>query len=224
MSSSMQKAAEMIGWDPCKYNNSQDAVTWHNEQQREFVQTGHIRFKDLACILNTSGFSYNNPSLIVAEFRLISIIFLCYILILTITADMSIWLLLNRHQIYLRCPWTDHWPGSLNCECLLNADNIGGLLWRAFLRYTGSNHSAEGQSNQSYVFTPLARHIHVCFYLRYNHVGENVVCFFQGQVISRLIKAATIFVSAAYKWQNNPFNVRKQNVRGREWLVKIITV
>lgn len=76
MSSSMQKAAEKIGWDPHKYNNSQDAVTWLNEQHREFVQTDHIRFRDLACILNALLF-YNNPSLIVAEF----------ILIVTITAD-----------------------------------------------------------------------------------------------------------------------------------------
>lgn len=94
-------------------------------------------------------------------------------------------------------------------EHLLNAHNIDGLLRWTFLLHAmplgDLTIQREGQSYQSYVFTPPAQHIHMCvFTCGDNGVGECVVCFFQGQVISHLIKAATISVSSAYKWQNNP--------------------
>ena len=70
-----------------------------------------------------------------------------------------------------------------------------------------SNHS-NGRTKLSIVCVCVCvclQHIHMCvFTCCVSHVGGCVVCFFQGQVISHLIKAATIFVSSVYKWQNNP--------------------
>lgn len=48
---------------------------------------------------------------------------------------------------------------------------------------------------------------------------------FPGQVISHQIETATILVSSNYKWQNNPcLIIEKENMRGREWLLMIISL
>lgn len=55
---------------------------------------------------------------------------------------------------------------------------------------------------------------YVCMFTCVSNHEWKCVCFFQGQIISHQMKAATILVSSAYKWQNNPFLVIENKTWG----------
>lgn len=91
-------------------------------------------------------------------------------------------------------------------EHLLNAYNIDSLSRHFFLLHTMplDDLSIQTEGQQFIIHVYVISTTYSCVYVCVGNREGECVCFFQGQVIRHQIKAATILVSSAYKWQNNP--------------------
>lgn len=74
-----------------------------------------------------------------------------------------------------------------------------------------------------YTVSSACLYVCVCLPGGDNHVGECVICFFQGQVNSHQIRAATILVSSALQVaKQHLLNHRKQKIRGSDcWCLSL---
>ena len=136
-----------------------------------------------------------------------------------------------------QCPWAQHWTGSLNCEPLWKRASAKCLQHWWLVKMTffcciqclfvGLTIQMEGQSYQSCAC------VCVCVFTAYSYVCVYLLCQSCGRVCGLLLsgssnqpsdKGSHYFCIIRLQVAKQPlFNHRKKNMRGREWLLMIIS-